>query len=95
MAPAIHGGHSKEYAMDHFPSWMLQRAHNYLKAAEVLNAQNLPHVVQVNAEIGMEILLKSFISVPASRYIRRDLQTRRRSVGRSSPASAKRRQSQP
>ena len=50
--------------MDHFPSWMLQRAHNYLKAAEVLNAQNLPHVAQVNAAIGMEILLKSFISVP-------------------------------
>ncbi|MGH8351425.1 MAG: hypothetical protein ACRES5_33470 [Pseudomonas sp.] len=43
---------------------MLQNAHNYLKAAEVLDAQNLPHVAQVNAAIGMEILLKSFISVP-------------------------------
>ncbi|EJM73889.1 hypothetical protein PMI29_00695 [Pseudomonas sp. GM49] len=50
--------------MGHFPSWMLQSAHNYLKAAEVLDAQNLPHVAQVNAAIGMEILLKSFISVP-------------------------------
>lgn len=50
--------------MGHFPSWMLHSAHNYLKAAEVLDAQNLPHVAQVNAAIGMEILLKSFISVP-------------------------------
>ncbi|WDH00697.1 hypothetical protein [Pseudomonas chlororaphis] len=50
--------------MGHFPSWMLQSAHNYLKASEVLDAQNLPHVAQVNAAIGMEILLKSFISVP-------------------------------
>jgi hypothetical protein len=32
--------------MGHFPSWMLQRAHNYLKAAEVLDAQNPPHVAQ-------------------------------------------------
>lgn len=50
--------------MGHFPSWMLQSARNYLRAAEVLNLQNLPHVAQVNAAIGMEILLKSFISVP-------------------------------
>ncbi|VVN38884.1 hypothetical protein PS645_05277 [Pseudomonas fluorescens] len=50
--------------MGHVPSWMLQSAHNYLKAAEVLDTQNLPHVAQVNAAIGMEILLKSFICVP-------------------------------
>ena len=50
--------------MTHFPGWMLESAHNYLKAAELLDAQNLPHVAMVNAAIGMEILLKSFISVP-------------------------------
>ncbi|WP_256577486.1 hypothetical protein [Pseudomonas sp. R37(2017)] len=32
--------------MSHFPNWMLQSAHSYLKAAEVLDAQNLPHVAQ-------------------------------------------------
>ncbi|MET3055073.1 hypothetical protein ABXV19_25115 [Pseudomonas alkylphenolica] len=47
--------------MGHFPSWMLQSARNYLKATEILDAQKLPHVAQVNATIGMEILLKSFI----------------------------------
>jgi hypothetical protein len=50
--------------MDHFPGWMLESAHSYLKAAEFLDAQGLPHVAQVNAAIGMEILLKSFISIP-------------------------------
>lgn len=50
--------------MTHFPGWMLESAHNYLKAAELLDAQNLPHVAMVNAAIGMEILLKCFISVP-------------------------------
>ncbi|WP_256573285.1 MULTISPECIES: hypothetical protein [unclassified Pseudomonas] len=50
--------------MTHFPGRMLESAHNYLKAAELLDAQNLPHVAMVNAAIGMEILLKSFISVP-------------------------------
>lgn len=50
--------------MDHFPGWMLESAHSYLKAAELLDAQHLPHVAQVNAAIGMEILLKSFISLP-------------------------------
>ena len=50
--------------MAHFPGWMIESAHSYLKAAEVLDAQHLPHVAQVNAAIGMEILLKSFISLP-------------------------------
>ena len=50
--------------MNHFPGWMLESAHSYLKAAELLDAQNLPHVSMVNAAIGMEILLKSFIFVP-------------------------------
>jgi hypothetical protein len=50
--------------MDHFPGRMLESAHSYLKAAELLDAQGLPHVAQVNAAIGMEILLKSFISIP-------------------------------
>jgi hypothetical protein len=50
--------------MNHFPGWMLESAHSYLKAAELLDAQHLPHVAQVNAAIGMEILLKSFISIP-------------------------------
>lgn len=43
---------------------MLESARYYLKAAELLDAQNLLHVAMVNAAIGMEILLKSFISVP-------------------------------
>jgi len=50
--------------MAHFPGWMIESAHSYLKAAEALDAQHLPHVAQVNAAIGMEILLKSFISLP-------------------------------
>jgi len=50
--------------MSHFPSWMLRSARTYLKAAELLYTKNLPHVAMVNAAMGMEILLKSFISVP-------------------------------
>jgi len=50
--------------MSHFPSWMLQSAYDYLKAAELLDSQGLSHVAMVNAAIGMEILLKSFISIP-------------------------------
>lgn len=50
--------------MDHFPGWMLECAYSYLEAAELLDAQHLPQVAQVNAAIGMEILLKSFISLP-------------------------------
>lgn len=48
--------------MTHFPGWMLESAHNYLKAAELLHAQNLPHVAMVNAAIGMEILLMALNS---------------------------------
>lgn len=44
--------------------WMIESAHSYLKAAELLHAQNLPQVAMVNAALGMEILLKTFISVP-------------------------------
>lgn len=51
-------------SISYFSGWMLESAHNYLKASELLDAQNLPHVSMVNAAIGMEILLKSFISVP-------------------------------
>lgn len=43
---------------------MLESARYYLKVAELLDAQKLPHVAMINAAIGMEILLKSFISVP-------------------------------
>ncbi|MFG0532160.1 hypothetical protein ACF8FB_17775 [Pseudomonas sp. yb_2] len=50
--------------MTYFPGWMLESARYYLNAAELLDAQNLLHVAMVNAAIGMEILLKSFISVP-------------------------------
>jgi hypothetical protein len=50
--------------MDHFPGWTLESAHSYLKAAELPDAQHLPHVAQVNAAIGMKILLKSFLSIP-------------------------------
>lgn len=50
--------------MTHFPGWMLESARYYLKVAELLDAQKLPHVAMINAAIGMEILLKSFISVP-------------------------------
>lgn len=51
-------------SMSHFPGWMLESAYRYLKASELLDAQNLSSVAMVNAEIGLEILLKSFISVP-------------------------------
>lgn len=33
-------------------------------ASELLNAQNLPHISMVNAAIGVEIVLKSFLYVP-------------------------------
>lgn len=39
--------------MTHYPGWMLESAHNYHKTAEILDAQNLPHVAMVNAAIGM------------------------------------------
>ncbi len=84
--------------MSHFPGWMLESAHSYLKAAEILDAQNLPHVAMVNAAIGMEILLKSFISVPdqhqgtsGETYKLDSID----SVGRGSPTSEKRRQNPP
>lgn len=32
--------------MNHFPGWMLESAHSYLKAAELLDAQHLPHVAR-------------------------------------------------
>lgn len=50
--------------MSHFPGWMLESAHSCLKASELLDAQKLSSVAMVNAVIGLEILLKSFISVP-------------------------------
>lgn len=50
--------------MSHFPGWMLESAHSCLKASELLDAQKLSSVAMVNAAIGLEILLKSFIFVP-------------------------------
>jgi len=49
---------------------MLESARYYLNAAELLDAQNLLHVAMVNAAMGMEILLKSFISVPDQHELR-------------------------
>ena len=44
--------------------WMVESAHKYLKAANILYRAdpNLLHIASVNAALGLEILLKSFIA---------------------------------
>ena len=51
--------------------WMIESAHRYLCAAELLRYQLLD-VAQVNAALGMEILLKSFVSIPDDRFEKSD-----------------------
>ena len=51
--------------------WMIESAHRYLCAAELLRYQLLD-VAQVNAALGMEILLKSFVSTPDDRFEKSD-----------------------
>ena len=44
--------------------WMVESANKYLRAAEILyrTDYNLLHVASINAAIGLEILLKSFVA---------------------------------
>ncbi|MBW4794433.1 MULTISPECIES: hypothetical protein [Pseudomonas] len=44
--------------------WMVESAHKYLKAANILYRvdSDLLHVASINAALGLEILLKSFIA---------------------------------
>ncbi|MBD8091963.1 hypothetical protein IFT48_18365 [Pseudomonas fluorescens] len=44
--------------------WMVESAHKYLKASKILFSadSNLLHVASINAALGLEILLKSFIA---------------------------------
>lgn len=51
----------------HLTPWMVESAHRYLCAAELLRYKLLD-VAQVNAALGMEILLKSFVAKPNSNH---------------------------
>ncbi|MGZ9668282.1 hypothetical protein ACXX9E_19760 [Pseudomonas sp. GNP014] len=54
---------------DDLPAWMVEAAYRYLRAAEhLLRGYDLLDIAQINAAIGVEILLKSFISVPNSNH---------------------------
>ena len=45
--------------------WMVESAYRYLMAAKHLKrGHDMLGVAQINAAIGMEILLKSFVSMP-------------------------------
>lgn len=49
----------------HLTPWMIQSAYRYWEAAKhLLTGHDMLAVAQVNASIGMEILLKSFVSRP-------------------------------
>ncbi|HIQ45418.1 MAG TPA: hypothetical protein EYH47_22000 [Pseudomonas oleovorans] len=49
--------------------WMLEQASDYIRAAQLLRYKpNLMRVSQVNAAIGVEILLKSFLAEPDGFY---------------------------
>lgn len=57
--------------MENCSPWMVESAYRYLCAAELLRYQMLD-VAQVNAALGMEILLKSFLSIPDDRFEKSD-----------------------
>ncbi|WP_223457931.1 MULTISPECIES: hypothetical protein [unclassified Pseudomonas] len=49
----------------HLTPWMVESAYRYLKAAIYLRrGHDMLDIAQINAAIGMEILLKSFVSKP-------------------------------
>ncbi|AUZ62025.1 hypothetical protein PRJ_5467 (plasmid) [Pseudomonas sp. XWY-1] len=49
----------------HLSPWMIESAYRYWEAAKhLLTGHDMMAVAQVNAAIGMEILLKSFVAVP-------------------------------
>lgn len=49
--------------------WMIEQAHRYILAARLLRDQrNMLRVSQVNAALGIEVLLKSFLATPASNH---------------------------
>lgn len=49
----------------HLTPWMIESAYRYLEAAKhLLTGHDMMAVAQVNAAIGMEILLKSFVARP-------------------------------
>ena len=49
----------------HLTPWMIESAYRYWKAAKyLLTGRGMMAVAQVNAAIGLEILLKSFVAVP-------------------------------
>lgn len=49
----------------HLTPWMIESAYRYWEAAKhLLNGHDMMAVAQVNAAIGMEILLKSFVARP-------------------------------
>jgi len=53
----------------HLTPWMVESAYRYLKAAKHLRrGHDMLDVAQINAAIGMEILLKSFVSKPNSNH---------------------------
>lgn len=48
----------------HLTPWMIESAYRYCEAAKLLlTGHDMMAVAQVNAAIGMEILLKSFVAV--------------------------------
>ncbi|MGB6212756.1 MULTISPECIES: hypothetical protein [Pseudomonas] len=51
--------------MTYLSPWMVESAYRYLKAAKHLRrGHDMLDIAQINAAIGMEILLKSFVSKP-------------------------------
>lgn len=49
----------------HLTPWMVESAYRYLKAAKHLRrGHDMLDTAQINAALGMEILLKSFVSKP-------------------------------
>ena len=51
------------------PAWMVEASYRYLCAAKwLLRGNDLMDVAQINASLGVEILLKSFISSPDSNH---------------------------
>ncbi|WP_420170658.1 hypothetical protein ACN99C_12170 [Pseudomonas alloputida] len=49
----------------HLTPWMVESAHRYCKAAKhLLTGHDMMDIAQINAAIGMEILLKSFVARP-------------------------------
>ncbi|WP_327437796.1 hypothetical protein [Pseudomonas donghuensis] len=53
----------------HFTPWMIESAYRYCEAAKhLLTGHDMMAVAQVNAAIGMEILLKSFVARPSGNH---------------------------